>query len=356
MENKTHTFAAINRHVESNIVSGKEYKESGRDYVSWGEGNAFPAYLESLYDNCATLHSVINGTVDFICGDDIILNWENGRPSAKTTIREFVQALAYDDLIYGGYAFEVRRANGKIVSLDYLDIRYLRTNEDRDTFYYSEDFGKKYGRASKAVVLPSFFADPTAANSVVYVTRPTKGVYPTPLYAASVKAAEMERQIDTFHLNALANGFSGSYIFNFNNGVPSDEIREEITRDIEAKFCGTENAGRVITSWNDNVTARMTVERLEIDDFGTKYAALQSRSRQQIFTAFRANPNLFGIPTENNGFSNEEYSESFKLYNRTMVRPAQRMLAETLELVLGVPGVLVIKPFSLEIETESNIN
>ena len=144
---------------------------------------------------------------------------------------------------------------------------------------------------------------------------------------------------------------------NFNNGVPSDEMKEEIERGVNEKFAGHTNAGRIAIAWNENKDSAVTITEPRVLDFGEKYKALASHVRQQIFTAFRANPNLFGIPTESLGFSQEEYESAFRLYNRTMVRPVQRQIVETYEYIYGKPGVLTIKPFSIEETTqETNVN
>ncbi|MGD7407521.1 hypothetical protein ACQCP7_25950, partial [Ralstonia pseudosolanacearum] len=82
-----------------------------------------------------------------------------------------------------------------------------------------------------------------------------------------------------------------------------------------------------ILSWNANKESAATIESVKIEDFGARYDALAKRCRQEIFTAFRANPNLFGIPTESLGFSSEEYESAFKLFNRTQIRPCQRKIA-----------------------------
>jgi hypothetical protein len=84
-----------------------------------------------------------------------------------------------------------------------------------------------------------------------------------------------------------------------------------------------------------------------VEDFGEKYQSLAKHSRQQIFTAFRANPNLFGIPTESLGFSQEEYESAFRLYNRTQIRPVQRLIADTYDKIYQKKGVLTITPFSI---------
>ena len=140
----------------------------------------------------------------------------------------------------------------------------------------------------------------------------------------------------------------GSYVINFNNGAPTQEMKREIERDVNEKFAGKSNAGRIMLSWNDSKDVEPTVQRLEQDDFGQRYKSLAGHCRQQIFTAFRANPNLFGIPTENLGFSEEEYDSAFRLYNRTAVRPVQRVICEAFERIYGQPNVITIAPFTLD--------
>ena len=151
--------------------------------------------------------------------------------------------------------------------------------------------------------------------------------------------------------NAINNGFSDGLVVNFNNGVPPDEIKKQIEKAFTEKFSGQQNAGRIIFSWNPDKESQTTVQAPQTRDYGEKYNALASRSRQQIFTAFRANPNLFGIPTDNNGFSNEEYTESFNLYNKTQVRPIQDQIIKAVGMVLGNPSALSIIPFTLVSDT-----
>ena len=94
-----------------------------------------------------------------------------------------------------------------------------------------------------------------------------------------------------------------------------------------------------------------------MEDFGNRYHALSTHSRQQIFSAFRAQPLLFGLTSDvNTGFSTEEFEQSFKLYNRTQIRPVQRMIADAFDRIYGAKGVLSIKPFSLESDNEQEVN
>lgn len=359
------SFAAVDQYVESNIISPTE-KKSGKDFVEWGDGNAYPDYLLELYNSVSTLRSIINGNVDFITGDDVTIEAlrDGLAPNAVNTrgdlISEQVKDIAKDYEMYGGFALQVIRGrDGKVSEIYHIDMRFLRMNKECNVFYYCEDWNK--GGKKNAIKYPLYMPgiekewmsltdEQTAlhASSIVFVKNVRTQTYPAPLYAASIKACEIERCVDDYHLNAINNGFVSSAIINFNNGTPSDEIMEEIEDNFNEKFSGHANAGRICFSWNKDKEHATTIDSVSVEDFGERYQSLAKHSRQQIFTAFRANPNLFGIPTESLGFSSEEYESAFRLYNRTQIRPVQRMIADTYDKIFGKRGVLTITPFSID--------
>lgn len=359
------SFAAIDQWVDNNIIFPTEKTVSARNMVEWGTRNAYPDYLLDLYKNVTTLRSIINGNIDFITGDDISILPLNGRfadgvmNTRGVTIREQVRDLAKDYEIYGGFALQVIRDHfGDVAEIHYLDMRYLRSNKENDVFYYNEHWNK--GGRHDAVEYPCFMPNldwaslddeqrNRHASSVLYVKNVHTQTYPAPLYAASILACETERAIDEYHWNAINNGFSSSMIVNFNNGDPGDKIKEEIEDDFTDKFSGHQNAGRIMFSWNKDKESATTFETPNIEDFGDRYTALSNHVRRQIFSAFRAIPLLFGLTSEaNTGFSTDEFEQSFRLYNRTQIRPIQRMIAEAYDKIYGQSSVLSIKPFSLD--------
>lgn len=348
------SFAAIDQYVASNIVYPTEVIQRGSEMVYWGDGNDYPTYLQDLYNNVSTLHSIIDGSTDYAVGDDVSLNnislgWDENIINRKgDSIEELIRWCIKDYFQYGGFAVQViRNEGGQVAELYYLDMQYIRTNEKNEIFFYSEDFGKGNRSRKKYVIYPKFMQDSNEPSSILFIKNNISRVYPTPQYLASVKACEIERCADDFHLNAINNGFTGSYIINFNNGVPTDEIKAEIEDNFTEKFTGSSNAGRVMFSWNDNKENAVTTEKVDVEDFGEKYTNLAKHSRQQIFTAFRANPNLFGIPTESLGFSQEEYDSAFRLYNRTQIRPVQKRVVSAFDKIFGVKDSIIITPFSI---------
>ena len=367
------SFAAIDSYLETNIVSPVEKVLAGRDMVEWGTRNAYPDYLLDLYNNVPTLRSIINGNIDYVAGNDVTImplqeeftNQEMNRRG--DTIREQVKDIAKDFEIYGGFALQViRNLAGEVAEVYYIDMRYLRTNKEGDVFYYSEKWGKS--SRTDMVVYPAFLpkieweklSDEERnrhASSILFVKNVHTQVYPAPLYAASVKACEIERLIDEFHLSDINNHFVSSAIINFNNGDPGQEIKSEIERGFNEKFCGASNGGRVAFSWNPNKDSATDIVEFKMEDFGERYKALSQHSRTQIFTSFRAIPLLFGLTSEaNTGFSTEEFEQSFKLYNRTQIQPVQRMICDAYDKIYGQRGVLTIRPFSLGGDTEDNVN
>lgn len=366
------SFAAIDQYVETNIVLPTE-RVTNRDFVEWGIGNNYPGYLLDLYNNVTTLRSIINGNIDFVTGDDVTIlplgeRFAGGVMNTRgDLITDIVRDLAKDYNLYGGFALQViRDHNGDVAEVYYIDLRFLRSNKENDVFFYSEHWDK--GGRKDVVTYPKFLRNlnwvaltdderDRHASSILFVKNVHTQVYPSPMYAASIKACEIERCIDDYHLNAIENGFTSSMIINFNNGDPGDKIKDEIEEDFNEKFSGHQNAGRIMFCWNKDRTSATTLTEPKVEDFGNRYHALSTHSRQQIFSAFRAQPLLFGLTADvSTGFSTEEFEQSFKLYNRTQVRPVQRMIADAFDRIYGAKGVLTIKPFSLENDNEQEVN
>ena len=366
------SFAAIDPYIDTNIVLPVEKFVPAKDLMEWGTRNSYPDYLLDLYNNVPTLRAIINGNIDFIAGDDVSIlpltqHLPNGIMNNRGDhIREQIKDISKDYEIYGGFALQIiRNLIGEVAEVYYIDMRFLRTNKEGNVFYYCEDWSKSVRK--DVVVYPAFMpnlnwdalddeARNRNASSILYVKNLHTQVYPAPLYAASIKACEIERLIDDFHLSDINNHFVSSAIINFNNGIPDDDVKEQIEREFTEKFCGASNGGRTAFSWNPNKESATDIVEFEVKDFGERYKSLSDHSKQQIFTAFRANPNLFGIPTEGNGFANEQYAESFKLYNRTQIKPVQRMIADAYDKIYGQPKVLTIVPFSMDGESEGNVN
>lgn len=354
-EKKLFQFAVINPYVEVNVEKPVMELVKNKDFVKYGETNTYPAYLDDIIENCSTLSSIVYGSADFVIGDDVITNrkFANNR---EETIRDIIYRCACDYFAFGGFYLQViRDAFGKPAEIYWLDYKDVRTNEKNDVFFYSKDWSKSFGRVSY-LVYPKYNVGGNATTSIIYVKNPkSRDTYATPLWQSAIKSALIENKINDYHLNGISNGFAGSYIINFNNGIPDDEVKDEIEDSVNEKFSGVENAGRILISFNDSKERAVDVQKLEVDDFGEKYNTLAKRSREQLYSVFGAVPALFGVMTETTGFNTQEFAESFKLYNRTRVKPVQKTIVDTLNKVWSDLEV-EIKPFNLENNNTENVD
>lgn len=366
------SFAAIDQYVETNIVLPTE-RVTNRDFVEWGKGNNYPGYLLDLYNNVTTLRSIINGNIDFVTGDDVTIlplgdRFAEGIMNTRgDLITDIVRDLAKDYNLYGGFALQIiRDHNGDVAEIYYIDMRFIRSNKENDVFYYNEHWEK--GGRKDVIIYPKFLRNldwasltdeerDRHASSILFVKNVHTQVYPAPMYAASVLSCEIEKAISQYHWNSLNNNFCPDIIINFNNGDPGDEIKEEIVSDLEEKFSGYQNGKRFMVSFNKDRMSAVTIDAIKTDDFSERYKALEESCRRQIFSAFRAQPLLFGLNSDvSTGFSTDEFEQTFKLYNRTQIRPVQRLIADAFDRIYGSKGVLTIKPFSLESNTEQEVN
>lgn len=355
-------MSAIYPFIQKDIPSAEEKEISGKGYVTYGADNHYSEFLLSLFENSSTLQSIINGTVNYVGGNEVYLDGEKDKiiNRKEETVADLISKVVTDYLTFGNaYIQVIRNRAGDVAELYWLDANKVRTDKENQSFYYSDDWGHSYGRV-KTVVYPKFIADnKNVASSVVMIKSPqSRGAYGSPMWSSAVKDVLIDTKIADFHLNEISNNFLGSAIVNLNNGIPSDEQKAEIEKMFDEKFTGEGNAGRVLICYNESTKNTTTITKLGTDDFDNRYNDLAKRVREQIFVAFRAIPALFGLMSESTGFNEQEFEQSFRLYNRTCVQPLQKVMTRTFEKIYGRKDVLSIEPFSIDDTNymERNIN
>ena len=347
------SFLAIDQYVQTNIVEPVERKIKDKSFIIWGENNDYPDYIEDLYQNVSTLHSIVDGLADYVCGSDINTQYapfEEKVNRQGDTIQDIIKLVAKDLAKYNGFALNIiKNKLGGVAEINYLDFKKVRSNEDNTKFYYADDWAKSFGRV-KYVELPRFDKEARDVSTVFYYKNDRNRVYPTPMYAAATVACEIEKQMNNYHLNNIYNAFNSQYIVNFNSGKPSDELKEAIEQEFYEKFTGPENAGRPMLSFNNNKENETTVTKIDTDYFIDKYNTLAARTQQEIFTAFRCTPMLFGIDQQKTGFNSNEYCGAFRLFNKTVIEPMQNIIRNSFDKIIGMKNSILISPFEINFD------
>lgn len=307
------------------VPEDKEEKFSGKQYMYYGEDNQYPLFLSNLLDKSTTLGTCISGLSDYVYAHGIEDSELGERVINKNgeTFNEVLHKLVIDYISYGAFCMQVIGNDfGEPLHIYYLDVRKVRLSEDGKKVYFSK---KAFGKYSKVDAVYDRFNGMKMKNAVMYFKRPTsKTFYGRPMWHSSLKSVMTDVEIANYHYSSIVNNFAPSAIVNFNNGMPSEDIQDEIERKLTDKFAGSENAARLLVSFNDDKEHATEIERFSEDNFDTKYEALSKNVRDNILASFRASGALFGIMPEQTGFNSVEYQSAYTLYKQTVVVPIQQ--------------------------------
>lgn len=352
-------FSAIEPYIEENIIKNVQKEIKGQEFVIYGDKNIYPQYLHDLVSNVSVLRSIIFGIADYVGGENITINspqFEIMVNDKGETIEDITKQIAIDICTYGGFALNILRNKlGGIAAIYNVDFRNIRSNKKNTKFFYSEDWTKSYGRL-KTTVYPRFDINGKEASSIFYYKSEKYNTYPSPVWVGSVTSAECLKHISDFHLNSLYNGLASDYIVNFNAGIATDELKQEVVDNFNEKFSGFNNGARTMLSFNPDFQHRTTIEAIPQNNFIDRYNSLYQTCLKDIFTAFRVHPSIFGLPTDNSGFNSQDLAEAFKLTNTTIILPLQKTIKRCFEQIFNEKDIITIKPLIIVFNENENIS
>ena len=343
-------------------VRGREYIEYGTEH--WR--NLYPNFLIDLYYNSSTHAAIINTTAEMIAGEDIIVD-ENenleqfvklkkffAEANGKETLHEVIKKISFDFKLQGAFALHIiwNKAKTEIAEIHHVPVERIRAARPNamgkiDCYYISADWSNT--RVNKPVKIAAFNTkDRTNPSQLLYtgLYSPNMDIYHTPDYLAANNWALVDQRVAEFHLNNISNGFSGSYVISFANGIPSQEERFQIERSLAEKFTGASNSGKFVLTFSDDKTRTPEITPITVSNADKQYLALQELLVQNILTGHRVtSPMLMGIKNDTGLGSNvDELNAAFEVYLNTVVIPFQKHIIKTLSKIFEVNGINI--PFS----------
>ena len=349
-------LSVIDTEKKYSIPDYSETTYGSNSIVSYGKDNDMPILLRNCYRGSATLKSVIDGYIPYILGEDIIVNpkiakFDKQVNTRGMTMRQFIASLSLDYMIYGGFAFQIIDSKlGTTHELYPLDFARVRTNENGTKIFYSKKAWSRYG--TKSEEFEAFNPNKSQKTSIFYFKGDfTRNIYPLPTWYGALTDVLTEMETSKYSLNSVSNGFSARYVINLPNAANlTDEQKDVIEKGVKEKFCGPDTDSNFMLYFA-NGDKYINVAKLESDDTAEKYIAIKDNCRSNIYTSLRATPLLFGLPNASNGFSTQEYSDSFKLFQKTVIQPIQDIFVEVLDKVfvkiLDGEHSIEITPFNI---------
>ena len=335
----------------------------GKDYISYGTedwANLYPQFLIDLYYNSSTQAAIINATSELIAGDGLVIEDEEERDleavvklkkflnsaNSNESLDEVIKKISFDFKLQGAFALNIvwsqdRTQIAEIYHIGVDKVRAEKPNElgKVEAYYISSDWSNT--RINKPYRVPAFNThDRTSANQILYtgLYSPNMNAYYTPDYVAANNWALVDQRVAEFHLNNISNGFTGSFLISFANGVPSQEERFQIEQSLAAKFTGADNAGKFVLTFSDDKTRTPEITAITPSDLDKQYLALQELLVQNILTGHRVtSPMLMGIKSDSGlGNNADELNSASNYFINTVCKPYQNHIIKTLRKIFTV--------------------
>ena len=314
----------------------------------YGHDDFFGA-VTSAFNVSTTTSACVEGIADLIYGKGLYSkNTAFNDVLQKLIPQEETKRVSFDLKLFGNAAYQVfwNDEHTKIIKLYHIPIQTIRAeklnNEPKvQNYYYCTDWNDQRKIKDKKKI-PAFGTS-NEKMEILYIKNYFPGLYyySLPDWVSAMQYSIAEGEISNLHLNNITNGFLPAVMINFNNGVPAPEERQTIEDLLQAKFTGTDNAGRFMLSFNDDPATKPTLDIIQIDNLHEKYEYVANYTQDRILVAHRVtSPLLFGIRTDNNGFSSqsEEMKTAFSIMQTMTISPFQNLILNSLDMALTEGG------------------
>ena len=322
-------------------------EERNRNWVGIGENNDYYQTLIDAYMDSTTNNAVINGVVNLIYGKGIDATDSNEKPEQYAQMKSLLKpndlrCVAQDLKLLGEASFQITYNKNKISAITYFPRETLRAEKMNDkgeikNYYYAPDWSK-VTRNTKLKKFPVFGSG--AQNEIYIVKRSLTGFYYYSPADYQTAYAVLEKEIADYLINDTQNGFSGTKVVNFNNGVPDREKQIQIKNDVLSKLTGSYGE-KVIIAFNNNAESKTTVDDIPLNDAPSHYQYLSEECQRKILVTHRVtSPLLIGLGSANGFSSNaDEIRNATLLFDNIVIKPYQHLIIDALDEILAYNNI-----------------
>lgn len=331
----------------SNYVRPEIKEVSGKKYVLNGEKNSFYDYIIARYKGSPTNRAIIDSYAKFIYGKGLCSKQQNVKANDFANIKRLLskndlRGICQDRSLFSEAAIELIYKEGKLLRVKHVAKNQIvpskiDENGDITSYWFSQDF--KNVQKYVPIEIDSFKFKEIKNGSLIYVItnyQAGKTYFSDPTYLAGLVYAELEEEIANYCVNHIKNGLSTGYFVNMNNGVPeSEEAKDAIVKDIKKNATGSNNAGRIVVTFNENKDKAPTIEALAVSEAHKQYEFLSSESGQKLMIAHRVISSAILGLDKSSGFSSNA-DEITTAFDETMTMVIQPMQEEILDALMEI--------------------
>jgi hypothetical protein len=326
-------------------------EERNKGYIKYGEDNNYFQYLIDRYTGSTTNNAIINGIIKQIYGKGLDATDSARKPMQYAQLisllsKKDLKKIISDRKIMGMGAIQVTYTNNKVSKITHFPMQTLRagaTNEKGEVvdWLYNADWANARP-SEKHTVIPAF-GNSTKGNEIYILRDYVAGYhYYSPVdYVGALPYALLEEEIADYLINDTLNGFSGTKVVNFNNGVPDGQKQREMKNSMMRKLTGSKGE-KVIVSFNNNQESKTTVDDIPLNDAPAHYQYLSDECQNKLRIAHRVTSGkLIGMESGANGLGNnaDEIKTAQTLFSNITIKGYQEEIVDALDEILAINGV-----------------
>jgi hypothetical protein len=310
-----------------------------KEWVYWGADNYFPNHLLALYQN-SPIHRACANAISYGVKGRAIYNTIDTEQllmaNRRETLYEVYKKCVIDRVLFGVFSVNVILDNaGNVSELYHTDVSKIRSGKvdefnNVQNYYLSAEW--KFPNKFVPIEIPAFDLTNKDKASQLYFVKtytPNYNYYGVPDYFASVSTIQLDIEVKNFHLNNIQNSLLPSMAISFNNGIPSDEEKDIIYRQLVDKYTSSNNAGKIFLFFSDTPESAPTITPIQNNGSDDFYTGLYTNIEETILTAHRiTNPALIGIKTAGQLGGRNELEESYNLFQNIVIKPIQDEILE----------------------------
>lgn len=336
----------------SKYTSPEIVEVKNKDWVQYGEDNNYFQYLIDRYQGSTTNNAIINGMSKMIYGKGLDATDSNRKPDQYAQMRSLIskdclKSAVMDRKMLGMAALQVTYDKGLVKKVTHFPMQTLRAekcNEDGEVeaWYYHPDWSK-IKPSDQPKRIPAFGFGGGKGNELYIVSSYVTGsyYYPPVDYQGALPYAVLEEEIADYLINDTINGFSGTKVVNFNNGVPDKEKQLEVKSDVLNKLTGSRGE-KVIVAFNNNAESKTTIDDIPLNDAPAHYQYLSDESFRKLIVGHRVtSPMLLGVRDGNSGLGNnaDEIKTATLLFDNLTIKTYQEEFTDAIEAILALNDI-----------------
>ena len=322
----------------------------GRPYVDFGIDNMYPNYLADLSGVSPTHSAIIEAKAAFLNASleisedvDFLIDFEDV-DGFGGSLEDFLGDVftnlgmfdgAYIEMIYNKP--KTRIVKMKVIPYEAVRVGKYNEDGDIDTVYVSEDWNRKYIKRNTPRPLATYNPENVDTASQVMIIRtkkPNQPYYPIPGWVSAMQWILLEDDVAGYSRNSILNGFTPSTIFNFHNGEPTEDDKNEMELYMKRKFTG-KNSSKFLMLFDNDKDKSADITTLDAPDLAAYWDSISPILTNKIFTGHKIYPSLVGVPVSTGLSSNkDELDAQFQIYIKSSVVPLQKLVLTMFRKVL----------------------